>query len=65
MLNPLYILMDLLNLSQSHIINHLETKKINKFADICIVYAKHNVDFGVIRRQAEETFLWWNPGYKD
>jgi hypothetical protein len=65
MLNPLYILMDLLVMSQQVIIYQLETKTKSRFADMCVSCAKNDVDLTVVRSQAKKTFMWWNPGYKD
>lgn len=61
MLNPLYVLADLLKHQPvSNIIDCADTMLKIRFEDWCISAAKDDVDLTIVREQAAKAFDWWN-----
>ncbi len=62
-LNPLYLLMSSVNLSQSDIINMLDNKMKLAFIISMGDNAKEGENRKDVHVLANEAFRWWNPGY--
>ena len=64
-LNPLYRLMDRVIIPQTGIIDLLDNKTKTVFTTIIMKNANDGENLLEVVELADETFMWWNPGYKD
>ncbi len=64
-LNLLYQMMDRVTITQANIIDGLDNKTKSDFVIMMEGYAKDGEDMLDLVKLADETFMWWNPGYKD
>jgi hypothetical protein len=65
MLNPLNNLLTLVNISQSDLIEALDDRTEEYFCNLCAknIDRKDDISVDDIKKQAAETFKWWNPGH--
>lgn len=63
-LNPLYQLYDRVKITKYSIIDMLDNKTKSDFIILMEGHANAGENMLDLVKLADETFMWWNPGYK-